>query len=621
MDETEVDPFADINTDTSAFSNAKPFGAKERIIIQNFFDSNDAARAKYLKQLGYEMAPDDDNLIRPIGSSAEWREIDPGFSDAFKKGGFSELAKEVFQDAGDIAYDATDVGAKLLSAGGGALAGLLTGGTGSIPLAIAGAAAAGATSSTIKQNVRQMFLDEDIPFDLKEAAIDAALSAGGAGAFKYGAKGIKAIGDLGLNARISAMKNAIKRAGSLSDPDLVERAARNPELFTKEAVDGGAVRLNQAYKKMFGLEPDEFADKVRDFDSIPTDSLFGKQIKPLKELADQETKNLTMNAGANVKYSDISGKLQKAYFNLEEAMNNGDMTSTTVEAHKALGQQLKNLKDLATKSAARTRAPLSTVELDYGQARNFVKSLQDATFVQTGNGFKSQNPIMGQIAGEARRELDAVATNAGSKLPDLNAHMHQIYTDFNKAQAKLKPESIFSAYIGGTTPGARAKAQDIQNFIGSLDEKYGSDLAKEFDVNAAQGAFESVYKGTPAKGSSRVNAMMYGEIADSALKGLGAGAGAGSLISGIGTGLGAGLGFVGGGLKGARDAAALATPEDGLMKLSTLLQRQTARDAGQTGLAEQAIKGALGVGGAMASQRGVEGDIPESEEVDPFADF
>jgi len=113
------DPFAafDPNAESPSGFNVKPFGAKERLIINNFFDSNDAARKKYLKQLGYESDVSDDNLVRPIGSKGDYIEIDPGFTDAFKKGGMSELMGEVFLDTGDIAYDLSDVGAKVLSAG------------------------------------------------------------------------------------------------------------------------------------------------------------------------------------------------------------------------------------------------------------------------------------------------------------------------------------------------------------------------------------------------------------------------------------------------------------------------------------------------------------------------
>jgi len=642
--EPEVDPLDAIDqmpSDESGGYNVQPFGARERFVMQNFFDTNDAARRQYAKELGYEMDPLDDNLIRPIGSKNDYVEIDPGFTDAYKKGGLKAVAKEVLQDTGDITYDLGDIGTKILagisSGGGGAATGAAAGSvvpgagtaagavTGGTIAALVGAAAAGAVSNTIKQDIRNMYLDKDIPWDLKETAVDAALTAAGAGAFKLGAKGIKVLKNFNMNRQINGIKNAIKASGGLADPDLIERAAMQPDLFTKEAVDGGAKRLDEAYKGMFGLKPEEFATQVRDFDSIPTESLFGQQIAPLKKLATEETQSLSLNKAADVKYSDLQSKLADTYNNLERLMLSGNPTSEQKEAYTIVKDQMKNLRKMAAfdagvKDVAKvTDSQLENVSLNYGRAREFLKGFQDAAFVQGPYGSKSTNPIVGGIAGEGRKYLDDVAAKAGSKLPNLNQHMSQIFEDFSAAQTKLTPQSILSAYVGGTTPGARMKQGEIQSFIAGLDEKYGSELAKDFDVTAAQAAFENVYKGAPAKGSSRVNAFMLGEMADQGMRGAMLGSVAGSVLPGVGTGAGAIAGGIGGVMKGAREAAALANPEQGLSKLSELLQRRSAQDALDP--VQEAIKGALSpapaIAGAAASQAGgVQGNEPE--EIDPL---
>lgn len=639
----EQDPFADISVEEGESSfTAKPFGPSQRFILQNFFDTNDSARRQYMKELGYEVNSLDDNQFRPIGSNMEWLEVDPGFSDAYKKGGLKGIAKEFLQDAGDVAYDLTDIGTKVLAGLGSGLAGGATGaaagsvvpgaGTafgafaGGIPAAMVGAAASGALTNSAKQKIRDIFLDKDIPFDAKEMAVDAALSAVGSGVFKGGVKGFQKLKDIDLSTSIDGIKNAIKAAGGLPNPDLVERAARNPELFSKEAVEGGATRLQQGVKNIFGLEEDEMLRDIKDLKRIRPDSYFGKLISPVAETAEKAKDALALDRNANVSYADAMGQLQSLYGALEQKMLTGAPTQMETNAHKVLKEKMKTLRNMAAGNLKLdpkkvTDTQLNQVSFNHGQAREFLNSLQDSAFDVT---TKNENPVLRQIAGGMRSYLDDVAVKSGNpvgqQLPELNKVMSGLLDDYKTARQTLNPQTIVQAYVGGqSTPGGTIKANEIQQFMGSLDEKYGTDLAKDFDVQSAQALFENVYKGTPAKGSSRVNAFVAQETGKGVLKGASTGALLGG-VSGVGAIPSAVVGGLVGGANAAKNAAALAQPEVGLSKLQQLLAKQAERDAMDP--VQLAIRDSLagGVGAGVLSQANqVEGSGPQ--EVDPFADI
>jgi len=265
-----------------------------------------------------------------------------------------------------------------------------------------------------------------------------------------------------------------------------------------------------------------------------------------------------------------------------------------------------------------TDASVQNVTLNFGQLRNFLDGLQDRAFNKTA---KTSNPIIKETAGLLRQELDSVAERSGSEigqlLPQLNKQMSSVLDDYEKARGMIgSSDKIMRAYVG--KPGERATM--VQDFMGSLDQKYGTTLAKDFDRGAAQQVFEEIYKGAPAKGSSRVNAFMVGETAKGIASGAGTGAFAGTVIPGVGTGTGAVVGGLIGGARAAKNAAVLAQPEKGLQALGGMLEQQAARNAMDP--TKLAIRDALTAGtgaGALSQVASVQGNEPE--EIDPFAAF
>ncbi len=621
------DPFADIDVATTPeASNVVPFTATQRLIVQNFFDNNKAARAKYLKQLGYEMNTKDDNLYRPIGSTGAFRKIDPGFSESLKKGGLAALTKEIAQDAGDIGYDMADFGAKVINGLGAGIAGTAAGGLGGIIAAPLAWAASGAVSNAAKQQIRDFFLDEEIPFDAKEMGVEALYSAAGGAGGKFLAKTGGKIADSFIGARVDAIKNGLKQAGSVTNTDIIEKAAMKPELFTKEAVEGGRARLKDAVENIFGVKEGEMLRDISDLGRIRPDSYFGKVINPMVEAQKKAVTELSLDPKASVPYSLAKEQLEGMYLKLDENIN---PSKEMQRAMDTISEQLSNLKTAGAKILKLdpnkvTDAQLNGLSLNHGQAREFLQGFQSAAF---NDEIKVDNPYIRQAAGAMKGYLDSVAEQSGNEygklLPQVNAQMSNVLDDYGRAKELFGNSGlIMNAYVGGTTD----KALDIKDFMGTLDGKYGTALAPDFDEKSAQAVFENIYNGAASnRGSSSVNSYMMKEFVKGAALGAGPGAGFGSLVPGVGTAVGAASGAaIGGGMRLA-NAASIANPEKGLTKLQKLLMQQQQRSSTPeiTTLIKDSLAGGAGaaLGSQMATQETLPSSAPSFDPEDPFADI
>lgn len=103
-----MDQPANFTGDQPATTPKPEFGLKDRAFIQLFFDTQPKKKKAYLKQIGFEMNPDDDNEIKPIGSNDPWIPIDPGgflnFSQ-YRKGGTTLLDHIKRKPDGTLAMD------------------------------------------------------------------------------------------------------------------------------------------------------------------------------------------------------------------------------------------------------------------------------------------------------------------------------------------------------------------------------------------------------------------------------------------------------------------------------------------------------------------------------------
>lgn len=321
----------------------EPLTVPERLIIQNFFDTQPKLRKAYIEKKGFQLNPANDNEYRPMGSQGEWAEIDPGVQASFRKGGLKELAKEMLLDAGDIGWDAT---LQSLAVGGGAAAGSSIPALGTIVGGVLGGVAGNAASEAFKVGTAEMLLglDNMVKPELELAAIQSLV----AGSVPLLGKGLQKAGNTvisaGIRKRAQAIVNAAKSSGSGVTEELMMKAAANPDDYSKEAVAGANKKLEALYKGIFGVEPDS-ALTPKSTRQINPESLFGRKLKPLNEAATKELDRLSLAPEADWAVDELTAPMKAQ---IDRLASKFDRTSEEAAALKYLRDKVSYVENKAT---------------------------------------------------------------------------------------------------------------------------------------------------------------------------------------------------------------------------------------------------------------------------------
>jgi len=648
----ENDPFAGINlVDESAQPAVRttPLTMEERLIVQNIFDTQPARRAQYMKQLGFEIDPNDTNKYRPLGSDLEFQaEIDPGTSILFAPGGLKEKVKAVAAETGkDILDLVGDAASSLLSTGaqqaGAALgrgAGSAAGPKGMIVGTVIGGITGGAlgqqAAEEAKTSIGDLYLDANIPPDRKIQAVQAVIAGVAPVMIQKGAKVAKQGFQGLLSMRANAIANAAKSAGGGVTDDLLAKATQNPEMFTKEAVEGATERLGKTYKDIFGIADDK-AITPKSTRALAPDSLFGKAVAPLNKDATEEVAKLAKMPEANWKASDLIGPLNSKIDELASKFSRTAEEDAAFKYLKGAKAEIENkaksqLSAMAksgessitsggitlTSKNAKPRAPsfsedkIANTEFNFKQGREFLKKLQDDAFDREvpGSGY------LKQYAGGLRQLADEKAGALGSKLPEINAKRSQILGLFDQAKSAITPQKLTSAFIGDDT----IAKQDTQLILKAMEDMgIAPGVSNAIESGAMQRVLENAYKNPKAFGSGRVQGAMISEGLAGGVKGGLGGAAVGSMVGAPQAG--ALVGGVTGLARGVKQGAMMARPEVAIPALAENLAKQRALQAAiEQPLAQQASIPVQQAGQTMMRNI-VAPEAIKPEDDDPFRDI
>lgn len=548
--------------------NKEPLPFEQRLILQNLFDTQPEKRKAYLKQLGYEMNPKNENEYRPLGSDYAWSEIDPGISKYLHPGGAVEFGKELFGDlVGDVAFDAlssviSGAGARLGLAKGTAVGGAAGGAgapVGAVIGAVLGGAAGNALAETVKQTVGNMVLDESIPADKKLVAIQSLFAGAMPEVIKLGRHASAATYKSILESRTKAIARAASSAGTGVTPEILDKAAQNPEMFTEDAVKGASGKLSELYRNIFGTTVDN-PTSTRQI----TGGIFADKLKPLNQAATNEIEALAKDPRANWKIDELAAPIKKVVAQLNDKF---DRTAEEDAALKYLKGKLSMLESKlgdkvekstlldASGNAIETVTP-GRGQINFKEGREFLKAIQDDAFNREVPGSSFLKQVAGGSEEALRGIADAKAGALGSKLPEINAERSKILTTYKNAQQLLTPSSITSAFIGSDN----VKKNMIREAVGEMDKNLGTNYSQAIENGAMQRVVEEMYR-DPNKAFG--SGMVKTEALKGALKGGTGGFLAGSAV-GFPTGTAAitvpvatGLGAIG----GASAATALSSPK------------------------------------------------------------
>lgn len=643
-----ADPFQQISA--PAQQPAKEIGNFERFVLQNLFDTQPKRRQAYLKRLGYEMNPKDDNLVRPIGSQGSYAEIDPGFIDEFKKGWIKEQGKGVvaqfmagrknviaegMKDAGDVGFD-TAVAGPLIVAGaeaGGGLGGM-TGplAPAAVPIgAILGGAVGNAGAEGMKKMAGDLLLDENVPLEKGPLVMQSVMSGMAPQLLKAGKSVLKSGYNAWLNARKDAIVNAAKQSGSGLTEDILDKAVKNPEMFSREAVDGANERMTSLYQNIFGIK-----DPLKlDAPERVTGGYFGEKMNVLNAQANSEIERLSKEQAANFKPEEILSPMQQM------AMKLNNKFDRTADEDAALGYLKQKISEFKSKVTPEPIKPSGLVSVDgsliqpqqqpmrqvnFKEAREFMTAIQnDMSAKDTAGNYL--NPAGRVLAPAINGDkgvlaiLNAKAGGLGSNLPQINAQRSRVLTAYNAAAETLTPTNITAAFVGNDT----VKKELIKGAVGEMDQILGSNLTKEIEDGSMQRLVENLYKNPKGFGSGPSNAQRTNEMIKGGIKGMGVGMAAGAPLGPVGMAVGGAAGATAGAVRGAQFASEMANPESALKQLGILSGKIASSEADLALPQKLGIPAQLGAqeAGRSAGEFLVPGkpDAQPEKDVDPFSEF
>lgn len=574
-----------------------PITDEERLIIQNLFDTQPARRQAYLKQLGFEMDPKDDNKYRPIGSGSAYGEIDPGVSAYFKKGGLHEFAN----DAKDILADIVIKGPLIMggaAAGGmgGAVAGAPVGAAAGMPHvgaavlamtgAILGGAAGSAASEELKKHAGDIFLKEDIPQDRKLEAVQALSDGTFNMLFGAGKIASSAMVRTGIEQRQKAILQAL---GSGANHEVLLRVAREPELFSPDNAKNGVKNLTGIYRDLFGLDdpsqisrPDQIKtgafrsaieplnDKAKEYlgqlgTNSQADFTVDQLTKPLKEKIYQLVKNKfpTEEEAKGIDYlkkmikqiEDVGvSEQEKRYPSNPNVLNEGKPNLNTPDI---LNAEMQNpAPGIETPPKSGVNSPVGQNRISFDQAYNLAKKIQDDAWDKEVPGSNFLKQVTGGKNTGLTDLLDTKAQSLGVPLQELNAQRSQILKTYKTAAQTLTPANIQNAFL--STNKDNVTKHLVREAAGDMDRVLGSNYSQAIENGSVQAWVNDLYTNARSAGSKSINAEMVKGAVKGGVKGAAVGGAAGTPL-GM-TIPGAVAGGVTGAAMGAKEAAMMANP-------------------------------------------------------------
>lgn len=606
----------------------KELTAHDRLVLNNFFDTQPKKRAAYMEQLGFEMNPKNDNEFRQLGSSGGYvGKVDPnGFNpnewkSIYAKGGISAVLNEMKADAKDVAFDLGFPAAMGLAAGGEAggatvnpLVGIIAGiGTGML---------AHASAESVKNAVANVYLNKNIPYDMKLGATQALLG----GIFKGGMTGLagvkQKVAQATIDKTLEGIENASQRFSSNKlTPTILKEAAQNPEMFSKEATQNAESVLASQYNKMFGLKAPnidvegghEFvANRVKD---IKPDSLFGKALQPLNQAADQEMNKLSQTPMANFKLADVLDSFQGVRSKIEStgistAAEESGLGQLDRYQNQLLQMAKRNLKSQGVLNP--TQDDLLKADLDFSQVRMLSKKMKDAAFDDQVHGSDLLAQVAGSGPGQLGSKLTQKADTLGYNWSQIQQQRHGILDLFNRAKNVLTPNSMDGAFLGNDS----AKKNTVVGTLGELDNLFGTNVSEQAKTANYQRAFKQLYT-NPNKtfGSGDVMKESLKAGTEGFMKGVGAGAAIGfpfhiAPITGA-------IGGIGYGLREASKGAKNAQLVNPAQSISDLLQQRLSSDKTYNSI----MSGGSGIRNFVGNEAAIQGaKLAPSESPAPQSD-
>lgn len=533
------DPFANINlvddkpqaTDTPA---TQPLTNKDRLIASALFDTQPKRRAEFLAEKGWEMNPKDTNEMRPVGSQGPYSvKLDPGgYFDVSQylskkygsvlggtakdsKAGLSELGMDAGEGLLDMIQGALIEGAGQVTGAavgaGGALSTAPAGGVGAIPAYVAGRAIGRSTAYNLlehgKEMLGDMFLDKDVPPDMREKLMQTAIQAVGPEAvqpaFATAGKAIQST----LGAVKKGFINLVTMGGGKVDDVALKGLASNPHLFSSANLEqGGSIVQNEVHN-LFGIGADESIPRA--FDKLGDASPFKTKMAALEEERKAIASTLSGVKDANTPVSTVVHALQAQIDAIPpESIRSQSGGDAAVNYLQDRIQRLVKTYSIPQADGSLRLDPKASI--NFGELDTLVKTLQQDAYNRTDNAA----PLLKSGANQINDMVKGLATHAGAENPalaryaDIKGQESKIFGAFDSASQNINKSRMMNMIIGGVDDVPTSKASDVgrnaaTQSLAAVDEALGTDYTNSIRTGQMQNnIFQAIQSGKAPSGSA-----------------------------------------------------------------------------------------------------------------------
>jgi hypothetical protein len=473
----------------------EPLSDSERLILNNVFDTQPAKRQAYLKQLGFQMNPDNDDQYKPIGSDQPWGKIALGAGDylkEFQKGGLSAVGSQyVAQHGMNLARDATMLALSVRGAGmGAAVGGPAAEITGPMGFFLGGAGGYYGSEELKNAFANHILEDKDIPADHWAMGIHAALASGAntmlAGAAHLVGKGMSSYFDMQAN----AIKNGLENGATQG---VLKHIADNPQIYQDGGYKNGMSQLTDLNEKIFGTEDPLTIKRPEDIKT----GLFRDKLSPLNDAANDQISKLGKNPDASFTAADVQNKIQGMIRQISGGKDNFQLQNEAKEAVTYLQNKLDEFNqgvipkvtqspilDAQGQPVLPTQADPSEIKVPFNKVYDLAKSIQGDAFDREVPGSNFLKQFTGGDPNGLTAVLDQKAASVGSNLPQINAQRSQIFNAYQAAKQTLTPTNLQNAFLTDE-PNSIAK-ETVQRAVDGVDGVLGTNLKQQIQDGSAK---------------------------------------------------------------------------------------------------------------------------------------
>lgn len=467
--EAETDPFADITADESPAvePRSQPLTFDERLKATLFFDDNQKRRASFMKRIGFELDPKDMNKVRPIGSQGDYSiEIDPGgladikqYYKTGSKAGLKELALDTVEAVDSFLQGAVEeavgTGAGVLAGGGAGVATAPLGGAGAIPGFIGGRAVGRATANLLlndaKEQIGNLFLDEEVPVEYQDKLFKAAVTSVAPEAVMGAGKSVVTGAKKALEGLRGGFKQLLNIGGGKVSEEALDAVTRDPKTFANiDNLKNATGVLTEKLSAITGLGPEDGVPKK--FRDLGENSLFKQKMAASEELRKDTVNQLSGISEANTSVETAKNILKQ--FKDKLTANKALQSKDTQGVVSQIDDYMKQLDSSAGPDGY----------INFKQLDETIKEIQKDAYGSEGSVATGLREVSGQFNDYAKKLADTVAQKNGLDISSYSASKAKEAKIFDAYEAFAKnvtPQRVMTQVIGGGNKTATGTGADF----------------------------------------------------------------------------------------------------------------------------------------------------------------